>query len=274
MSGFTLGGDDGTTLGGDTGGTLGTQPDAYLLDGQPVGRVTEEIVTATTIELTCRVTSDELLAALRQAKPDEGKVSINPTDDGGHVAIDRADGGNTFRLSFPPRREPLRAEQSVHIRRYEETLVSQSVGEWDVELECVKAGDRDSAVAINETPASDEWGLTTQYGEIATDRVDARFLGTGRNGVERYELNMRLTFDQAYAWEMALARQQGVRVRRIPDGTNQAIDDTSGSVNTLTVTTPTGQSAVTDDDYVVMGWTSRRLNDAFQNVTATIAVEG
>jgi hypothetical protein len=102
-----------------------------------------------------------------------------------------------------------------------------------------------------------------------TDRVDADFLGTGAKGVERFEVVMRLDFRQTHVFEAALSRLDGVRVRQISDAPNLPVDDTGGD-NTLTVTSPTPET-VANGDYIALGWSSRRLNDEFAEVSLQMA---
>jgi len=254
-----------------------TQPAAVVqlvqrwsIDGTLIDRATAETATPSTLSLTFRVSTDDLLDTLRALKSDEGKVSVLPTDDGGFVAVDRANGANTFTLSPPARRTPLRIPRTAHVDRYEEELVSQDVGEWSVELEFVVGADRTDTPSISESPAADEWGLTTRYGTIATDRVDAEVLGTGADGVERFELTLRLDRDQAHVFEAAVPQIRGTRVKEVPDAPNVMVDETGGNA-TLTVDAPDGQNAVSDGDYVVTDWESRRVTDRYQEITVTLA---
>lgn len=246
---------------------------AWWIDGQPVPTVTDEVATDRRLSLTLRVSASTLESTLRSLKTDEGKVNVLPTDDGGFVAIDRANGSNTFALTPPDAREPLRQAGDFHVASYEEEMVTQTTDEWDVTLELVRDADRTDSPSLSQTPAADEWGLTTRYGTIATGRVDAEFAGTGEGGVERFELTTRLTFDQTHTFEAALSQLGGVRVREIPDGDNVAVDDTSAAAGTLTIDAPDGQSVVADGDYVVTGWESTRLNDAASEVALTIAAK-
>lgn len=245
----------------------------WLVDGALLPTATSESVSHRTLSLAFRVTTQDLLNTLRALKANEGQVSVLATDDGGYTSVDRANGGNTFSLVPPATRRPLRRETDYHVQRYEEDLVSQRVDEWTVELEVTPSASRSDAPSIGEAAATDEWGLTTRYGTIATARVDAGFLGTGADGVERFELTARLSFTQAHVLEAALARLGGVRVRAVVDESNQAVDDTSSDANTITVASPT-PSVVPDGDYVVLEFESRRLNDAWQEVSLVIAQKG
>jgi hypothetical protein len=249
--------------------TLGVN--AWLVDSEFIGQVTDETRTTQTLSLTTRVQSDVLTSILRPLKSNEGQVDVLPTDDGGFTGVDRADGKNTFSFTPPVRRQKLRQSGDYHVDRYEEDLVAQTVSEFDVELNLLADANRTDSPSISETPASDEWGLTTRFGEIATGRVDAEFLGTGEGGVERFELTARLTFEQARVFEAAVSLLSAVRVREIPDNTNIAVDDTDNDANTLTVNAPNNQSVVSDGDYVVTEWESTRLSEAYQSVTMTIA---
>jgi hypothetical protein len=242
-----------------------------VIDDAPVGEVTEETKTPTTLSLVTRATTDTVKDDLRPLKSDEGQVDILSTDEGGFTAIDRANGGNTFSVIAPIRRQDLRQNGDYHVDRYEEDLVSQTVDEFDVDLDLIEDANRTDTPSISETPASDEWGLTTRYGEIATGRVDAEFLGTGEGGVERFELTARLTFEQAHVFEAAVSLLNATRIREIPDATNLAVDDSSSDANKLTVDAPDDQSIVSDGDYVVTEWESRRLSEAYQEVDIVVA---
>jgi hypothetical protein len=269
MTGFTLGNSSGATLGNSTGGTLGTAPESYVLAGQPIPALVDEVSTHRTLTLTLRVTNEVLLDRVRPAKTDEDQISVTTTDTGGFTAWDRAGGSNTFDLTPPQSRQPLRQPGTFYVRRYEETLVSQAVDEWDVEIEFVRDANRTDKPTNTATAGADEWGFETRYGTIVTDRVDADFIGTGAKGVPRFELVMRLDFKQTHLFEAALARLDGVRIRDIADGPNLPVDDTGGA-NTLTIESPTPDT-VASGDYIAMGWEVRRLNDEFAEVALTMA---
>jgi len=245
---------------------------AWQIGGEYAGQVTAEVATFETLELTIRATSGTLTTALRPLKPDEGQVEILRNDDGGFVAVDRANGGNTFTVTPPGRGQPLRQPGDFHVRRYEEDLVSQEVGEWNVELELVRDADRADSPSISETVGANEWGFDTRFGQIATDRVDADFLGTGADGVERFELTTRLTFDEAHVFEAALSLLAGQRTKTVPDAPNLVVDETGGAA-TLTVDSPT-TNEVSDGDYVVSEWESRRVTGAYQEIAFTIGSAG
>lgn len=307
MTGFTLGGAGGAQLGGPGGGTLGLSPTDWTLDGRELttARPIDETATPETLTLTWRVTSEAAVRAFRALKSDQGKVDTLPRDDGGFTAVDRADGANTFTLSPPDRRRPLRQDRTVHVQRYEENLVSQTLNEWNIEVEFVVDADRTDSPSLSLAQQSataqigsggqlggpggfqlggpgganlgsrtgvppNVWSLQTPLGELATDRVDADVLGTGDEGVRRFELTARLTREQAHVFEAAYARLRGGRVRTIPDGPNLAVDALDGDV-TLTVDAPDGQDAVGDGDYVVREWDSTRLTDRYQSVSVVIA---
>lgn len=274
MTGGTLGTADGFLLGTSDGATLGESDTRWLIDGQAVGTVSDEVATFDSLTLTIRTTTEELKRALRPAKTNENQVSVLSTDNGGYISVDRANGSNTFTFTPPSRREPLRVQDDYRVAKYEEELVSQTLDEWDVELELIPSANRTDKNPLSETAASDEWGFTTDAGTIATNRVDAEFLGTGADGVERFELTTRLTKRQCLTFESTVSQLHGVRVREIPDERNRTVDDTTNSVNSLTIDAPDGQDVVADDTYIVTEWESTRLNDGFQELSVIIAVQG
>lgn len=241
----------------------------WVLDGQEIPGVFDEIATNDTLALAFRVQTETLTNVLRPLKTDQGQVGKLTTDTGGFVAVDRANGANTFDLIPPVRRKPLRQEGTVHVNRYEEDLISQEVNEWNVELDLLQAANRTDSPSSSDTPDAGEWAFDTRYGQIATARVDAEFLGTGDDGVARFELTTRLTFEQAHVFEAALSKLDGQRVRQIPDGDNVAVDETGGA-NTLDVVSPT-PDVVASGEYVCTEWESERLSDAYQQVSLTIA---
>jgi len=102
--------------------------------------------------------------------------------------------------------------------------------------------------------------------EIATGRVDAEFAGTGADGVDRFDLTVRLTFEQAHVFEAALSRLEGV-----PDATNEPLDDTDDDANTVTIDAPDGQSVVDDGEYVVMEFSSQKITDAYQELNVVVS---
>lgn len=244
-----------------------TDPD-WQLEGTALTAPTTELATHQSLVLGFRVSTNTLTSTFRPLKPNEGKLSILRTDSGGYRVVDRAGGDNTFTLSPPSRREPLRYEGEYHVRRYEESLVSQSVNEWDVEIEFVPTENRTDSPSASASIGANEWGFETRYGTLATPHVDAEFLGSGRDGVERFELLIRFGFDEAHVFEAALAQLEAARIRNVVDAPNEAVDDT-GAANTVTVTSPVG-SEVPDGDYIALGFESERLNDGFQAVTTTM----
>jgi len=262
----------------------------WYIDGTGVPIATRESATDRVLSLTFRVQSSTLKNVLRPLKADQGQVATLDTDDGGYVAVDRANGANTYQLEPPERRQPLRQPGEYHVERYEEGLVSQSVEEWDVEIDFVPAENRDDTRSIGETVDSgaafpwtfdqpftfntpsrkQPWAFDTRYGQIVTEAVDGEFAGRGEGGVRRFDLTARLTFEQTLAFESALSRLGGVRVREIPDATNQAVDETDDDAATITVNSPT-EETVPSGEYAVVKWESERLNDAYQSVAITLA---
>jgi hypothetical protein len=265
--------------------TFEQNPD-WQVDGLGIPSQQSEVATPTTLTLQWRVTTDVLTNKLRPLKSDEGKVNILRTDDGGFTAVDRANGDNTYTLRPPDRRQPLRFERDYHVNRYEEELISQDVGEWSVEVEFIKSSNRtDSNVqdrpvggatfpmvfdATFERQSSAGWGFTTPSSVFWTDRVDAEFLGTGEDGVERFELTARLTFNDSHTFESDYAKLAGARVRDIPDAANLAVDDTNGAA-TLTIDSP-DTAVISDGEFVIIEpWESTRLSEAYQALSMTIA---
>lgn len=248
--------------------TFSGSPD-WQIAGSSIGAPTTELATHRSLILGFRVSTSTLTTVFRPLKPNEGQLTILQTDSGGYRVIDRASGDNTFTLTPPARRDPLRYEGEYHVRRYEESLVSQAVNEWDIEIEFVPTENRSDSPSASASAAADEWGFQTRYGTLATPHVDAEFLGTGRDGVERFELVVRFGFDEAHVFEAALSHLEAARIRQIVDAPNEAVDDTNGD-NTLTLTTPSG-STVSDGEYLVTEFESRRLNDEWQEVTTRIA---
>ena len=244
---------------------------SWLLAANEIETVTAETSTDTVLGVTARVETQRLLDALRDLKTNEGKLDVLTTDDGGFTALDRADGGNTYELIPPVRRLDLRQRQDVLVDAYEESLVSADVNEWDVDLELHRSENRTDTPAIAETPDAGEWGIETRLGEIATDRVSADVLGTGADGVERFELALTLTFEQAHAFEAALSRLGGTRVREIPDASNVVVDETDDDAATVTIDAPDGQDAIEDGEYVVLGWDGERINEAYQKYEVEVA---
>lgn len=293
MAGFTLGGTDGATLGGGDGGTLGTENDEWLLEGEPLPEVIDEVATHRGVAFTFRASTQTLLDRLRKLKDDEDKVTVLVDDGGGYSSVERADGGNTFTLDPPERRRPLRRAGSAHVRSYEENLVSAEVGEWDVTVDFVHSGHRTDrpVITVDEQTTDDGievsftvpgtlgtgswWALSTRYDELRSSRVSADLVGTGEDGVERVELQATLSFEQAHMLEAALARLDGARVQSVPDAPNTPRDETADGGNTLTITPPddTPENVISAGDHVVIGGTfeSTRLNDAWQNVSFEVA---
>lgn len=242
----------------------------WIIAGNDLPTTPDESATDTTLSLSARVQSSRI-DKFRPLKSDQGKLTILDSDDGGYVAVDRADGSNTFNVIPPLSRRPLRQSLDYHVEDYEETLVSQSVDEFDVELELVRSQNRTDTPSISESRGSGEWAFDTRLGQITTDRVDAEFIGRGGDGVKRFELIVRFDFNQSHAFEAALSRLGGVRVREIPDASNQAVDETNDNAATVNITSPVSSDVVPDGDYVVTEWDSTRITDAYQEITFVVA---
>ncbi|AFH22131.1 hypothetical protein OSG_eHP18_00105 [environmental Halophage eHP-18] len=259
----------------------------WYIDGIVAPTVTDERATDRSLTLQWRVSSAKLKAALRPLKDNQGKLGELDTDDGGYVAVDRADGANTFVIDPPHRRKPLRQQGEYLVADYEENLVSQSVDEWDVTVDFVSAANRTDSPSINQAASGAAfdwtftqafsrslggkgWAFDTRYGQLVTDRIDAEFIGRGGGGVRRFEITARFTFDQAHAFEAALSRLGGVRVREIPDAPNVAVDETADNAATVGIDSPPNND-VADGSYVVTEWDSRRLNERFQELEFVVA---
>jgi hypothetical protein len=261
----------------------------WSLAGKPLKTPTSESATDTSLSIVFRVESSTLNDTLRPLKSDQGKAKLLRTDDGGFTVVDRANGGNTFNVIPPINRQPLRQQSEYHVESYEESLVSQTVDEWDVELELLRTSNRTDSPSINQAAGGATfdwtfpqaftsnfgdglgWEFETRYGRIATERVDAEVIGRGEGGVRRFEITARLTKDQSHSFEAALSRLGGTRVRDIPDATNLAVDDTDDDAATLYINAPVANTIVSDGEYVVQEWQSRRLNDGFQEIEFVIA---
>jgi hypothetical protein len=243
----------------------------WQIDGTAIPTATSEEATFRTLSFEFRVTTANLTSTLRPLRSDEGKVTVLSYDDGGFTAIDRAQGSNTYTLTPPARREPLRQSLDYHVESYEEEMVSQTDEDWNVSVTLIRTENRTDSPSISETRAAQEWAFDTQYGQLTTDRVTADVEGTGKDGIDRLDLTMTLTMDQAHVWEAAHNRQFATGVDELYDSSNDPDDDTGGT-QTVTVTSPNGTpSTITDGDYVVLEWSSKRLNDAYQQLETVLA---
>lgn len=243
----------------------------WIIDGDGVETPRNERVTWKSLELEFRVTSSVLTDTFRPLKLNEGQVDVVFTDSGGYTAIDKADGGNTFEITPPVGRQPLRRDTEYHVERYEEKLADEDIDAWTVELELIPTSNRTDSPSLSQSPTGDEWGFQTRLGEISTIHVDAEFLGRGQGGVKRFALTMRLRFEQAYVFEAALNQMAGVRVRAISGARNVAVDNSSSAGSTITVDSPT-EDEVTDGDYIVLEWESKRLSGAAQEFSLEMAL--
>jgi hypothetical protein len=282
--------------------TLGVN--AWLINNEYIGQVTGETRTPRTLSVTTRVQTNVLTNVLRSLKRNAGKVAVRPTDDGGWTAVDRAAGENTVGVTPPIRRQALRTSGQYHVDQYNEELITQDGGDWDVSLDLIETAPRTDGETTSDVadavgfPVSfpapfvgvgddgagfpwmfgqsfsrrsgSEWLLVTPANTLITSRVDADVVGTGQTGVKRFRLTVRLTFRQARIFESELSRLAGARVREIPDATNVAVDDTGGNA-ILGVNAP-GGTVVSSGEYVVVeAWESTRLSEAYQEVAIVIA---
>jgi len=243
----------------------------WVIAGDEVTDILTETATPERLSLTARVSRPTLRDVVRPLRSDEGKYRVFADDSGGYRAVDTADGNNTFVINAPIGRVPLRPlRDEYHVDRYEEEVVETTGDEWDVTLELVPDATRDDDATVDETPTASEYAFETVNGTIATDRVDADVTGVGEGGVDRATLTLKLTFDQAYALERALAQNRGTRVRTIEDGTNRAVDETVDGSNTLMITSPDEDTLPSGEYVVVEPFESTRLNDSWQVVELEI----
>lgn len=277
MSSFTLGGSGGATLGGGDGGTLGNAYERWRIGGQIIGSTLEEIATFRGLEITVRCTRGQLIDTLRALEPDAGKVDVLPKSDGSFVAVDRADGNNSFDFDPPDARKPLRESLTYLVKAYDEELIETAGDEYDVTLELVRpsARDEDPDDTLSDDPGratSDDWVFEIDRGDVVTDRVAGELLGSGAAGVERVRLLATMTAAQALVFEASLAWLDGMRVRDIADGENRVVDETRDAAlgrNTIELTSPDG-GLVNTTTWVASEWASRRINDSYQRIEAEI----
>jgi len=246
----------------------------WQIDGDGITSITEEVRTWDSLKLTFRTDASVVTSTLRALDGEAGKVDVLEASDGGYIAVDRADGGNTYTLVPPITRLPLRVEGDFHVDEYDEEVVDQQGDRYDVSLTFVPDADRETSNGLSETAATGEWLFTFDTGSIATAKVSAEDLaGIGKGGTTGKRLSLLLDKEQATVIEESASKQAAVRTREVPDGSNVSEDNSAGDENTVTVTSP-DTDTFADGDYVVQEWETTMLNDDFQRVRLTLKTAG
>lgn len=237
----------------------------WKIDGQSITSITDEIREWDGLTLTFQTDVSTVTNHLRALDGQAGKVELIERADGGFIAVDRADGDNTYAVSPPVQRQPLRVDGDFLVDEYDEEVSDQQGDHYEVTLQLIPDADRETTNALAETADAGEWTFEFDTGTIATSRVSAELDAVGKNGTPGKRLTLILDNDQATVLEESASKLAAVRIREVPDGDNVAEDNSEGDTNTVTVSSP-DTDTFPDGSYVVQEWETTMQNNDWQRV--------
>lgn len=245
----------------------------WAVDGTPVDRHVDERRDWQRLSLVWRVDNATKDATLSPLQNTANKYDIVPASDGSFSTLDRAATDGTVTLKPPVGREPPREERDYVVDQYSQRQVDRAGASHEVDVSFVALSNRDpDGSASNETRESDEWSFAFRAATIATSRVEVD-IGTGTDtGADTVDLQLILDATQTKVLEESATRLEAVSVREVSDGANSVDDDSASpaNANQVTVTTPDGESPISDGTYVVMDWQTEWLSDRAFRVTLTL----
>lgn len=241
----------------------------WLIDGTPFANVDVVESTAKSIKLS-GIAARYRLKQLRRFRRDAEKVGVVIDDEGRFRAVDRSLDGNTYTVTPPISENPPHVKADMLVAGYNESRAAKQENKKNVEVTLQRPESRDATGGEpSETAGSTEWLFEFHSGTIATDRVTPE-QETAVDVAEDVEsLQLVLTAEQVLVLETSASYPDAVSVVEVPDGENLAEDNSSADRQTVTVTAPSPakEDVLASGDYVVVDWTSTRLDSDSYEVT-------
>jgi hypothetical protein len=247
--------------------------DAWTFDGEPLPRFVNSVREWQRLTLTFDVTPSQYTLALEPLESGAGNVRVLDAADGSYRATDTAGGAATVTVEPPTgqagvrrsgeyRVEELRREQSDHRGTGRVTLVLVPVEPKPL-----------PSAPVQESRASDEWGIRFQTGTVATHLVEAEVLNEETPGATGggYELSLLLTPAQTRTVEGHVSRLGAVSGVSPPGATGVTTDDSVDDRLTVRVTSPSGGKPPSGG-WIITDWSTEYLTDEIYRVT--LRVEG
>jgi hypothetical protein len=244
----------------------------WQIDGSTVSITVDETLTPTGVTLVWRSADSEAEAHLRPLEDHAGKVTRQVDADGSFVAVDTANGSNTYSLSPHPSRSVVHTGGSFLVSKYEERNLDREASAVEVEVDFVRGGSRsETASDLTQSAAASQWLFSFTTGTVATKRVESD-LGSGprKDGVGGNRIRAIFTASQSRALAEGPNRPDAVQVREFHDGPNDAVDN-SPSRNLVSVSSPSGATSIlAGGQYIVADWELEYLNDDHYRADMTL----
>ena len=230
-----------------------------------INDVTAEVRSYDEIELTF-ITGKEKRDKILDIASDAGDYVDVSTSDGGFYVIDTS--GNNNRISaFPPAiRRFLRSETEWIVKGASDEAIDQSQNKFEMNLTLIPLRNkviRAEKIYPEDVQGTGEWLFDFEGADVSvsTDRVTADITSEMSSFATSYTLSIFLVEGEAAAFEDVLQKLDAVAEDEVMQGSNDVIDTTRSSINTLEVTSPGGEN-FEDGKYIVTLWETEWFSDA------------
>jgi len=236
----------------------------------------EEVRTFRELTLTLIVTKEDLKDKIRPEIDDAGKIDIVDNINGGFSVVSRGNGD--IRLVAPTEHNDVRPIENYYIQEYEEGLLDKEGDKWEIELtvtpEKEKAYNNEYGTLDSEpsnAQTGSEWLFEFSHGDIATRRVTTDVTKTTEGSVEGADVNMILEPEQVRVLEESASKLGANTVVEVPDGADYAIDESTGTKNTVQITPPSAATeTLKSGQYIITEWETTWLKSRAHSVNMTI----
>ena len=239
---------------------------------------TEEIRTHDELSLTMRAKKQQVTDVLRPLfDASSGEVDVITKSGGSFEAFDTSQSGNQFTITPAHRQRPTRIPRDYLVDGYDEQIVDQEGGEYEVTVDFIpertrepdeeyEGRDEADHQPIFEERQEGEWQFVLNHGTIATKSITKDI----ERGDDEIDLTMIMDSKQTQTFEESASYVEGITEREIPDGDNKWDDDSPNNRNTAYIVPPEESEGVFDEgNYRITGWTTRRINYESYEITAS-----
>lgn len=252
-------------------------PGSWEVAGVAPGTVVDAEFTHANLVLTVRV-DESGKDYLRSVTASSGDTHRLPRNGGEFVTRDVSGTGIRVQVTPPGDQQPPLGPAVYLPEESDERSVEQQGQEYLYNI----AFTREDPLPIDfshtwsdETQGTGEWLLALHRGDVATNRLSHDIRKGSSGGIGDRSITAVLSASQAAVWAESLRYLDAQQDREIMDGDSFVADTSANSSNTVTVTPPSGgERYIPAGDYVVRGWTARRINAAYWRVQASLGEAG
>lgn len=239
--------------------------EAWSIDGTPVPGLTSETRTWQDLELAFRAPAARRNNDLRPLDSRAGSVDVITDSNGEFRSMDRAGGANTYGLVPPISRDPPRTPRDYRVDDYSDEMLDQRGADFRVSLTLVADESRTDSNGLAESRSDGEWLFELPRATVATARVGQAVATGSKDGEATKSVELVLDAGQTEAVESSLTALEAVTVHEVPDGENFAVDESPGSLSTVSVTAPAGgDDILPSGEYAAVEWESEwRSEDSY-----------